>query len=209
LPGPGNVATRALVGKRPHGAEETRGGSHADGGDAGHHPGIITSDNDQIGWGIMQRVTITLDDQLIDEFERFRAEHGYGNRSEAIRDLIRERLDTERLGENPVGTCLASLTYVYNHQARELAARLTQAHHDHHDLAVSTLHVHLDHDNCMETVVLRGPVDRVRAFSNALIAQPGVRHGNLYILPVKANEQAHGHGGSGEPHAHLHLEPIS
>jgi CopG family nickel-responsive transcriptional regulator len=157
----------------------------------------------------MQRMSITLDDQLIMDFEKFLEQRGYRNRSEAIRDLIRARLDTERLRQSPGGDCVASLTYVYNHDERELAHRLAQAHHHHHDLAVSTLHVHLDHDNCMETVVLRGPVDRVQAFADTVIAQPGVRHGKLYILAVKVREHTHSHGDPRGPQRHVHLEPFS
>ncbi len=156
----------------------------------------------------MQRVTITLDDDLNAAFERFRAEHGYANRSEAVRDLIRERLQAERLQREPTGQCVASLSYVYNHHERELASRLTQAHHQHHDLAVSTLHVHLDHDHCLETVVLRGASDRVRAFADAVIAQPGVRHGRLSVLPVRVAEETHNHGDDGGAGLHLHLEPL-
>jgi len=157
----------------------------------------------------MQRITITLDDELIEEFEKYREERGYANRSEAVRDLIREQLDAERLRASPSGDCLASLTYIYNHQERALATRLTRSHHAHHDLTVSTLHVHLDHDNCMETVVLRGPIDRVRGFADAIMAQPGVRHGKLYLFPVRASDQAHSHGDDGRAERHLHLEPIS
>lgn len=157
----------------------------------------------------MQRITITLDDGLVHEFEKFMATRGYSNRSEAVRDLIRERLDAERVRESPSGHCVATLTYVYNHDERELAMRLTQAQHADHDLAVSTLHVHLDHDNCMETVVLRGPIERVQGFAHAVIAQPGVRHGKLQILPVEVSEQAHGHGVSDRPLRHAHLKPIS
>jgi len=157
----------------------------------------------------MQRITITLDDELVEQFEAFRKQRGYDNRSEAIRDLIRDRLGAEQLAGGKGGDCLATLTYVYNHHQRELAARMTRVSHDHHDLAVSTLHVHLDHDNCMETVVLRGPQDRVRAFADVVTTQPGVRHGKLYLLPVKAREQAHHHGDAGHAHRHVHLEPIT
>jgi CopG family nickel-responsive transcriptional regulator len=156
----------------------------------------------------MQRVTITLDDDLNAAFERYRAQRGYGNRSEAIRDLIRERLDAERLAAEPGGCCVACLSYVYNHHERELAGRLTREHHAHHDLAVSTLHVHLDHDHCLETVVLRGPSDRVQAFADAVIAQPGVRHGRLSVLPVRVAEEAHEHGDAGGAARHVHLEPL-
>jgi len=137
----------------------------------------------------MQRITITLDDELVLQFEDWRKQRGYGNRSEALRDLIRDRLGAERFAAAEGGDCLATLTYVYNHHQRELAARMTQLSHHHHDLAISTLHVHLDHDDCLETVVLRGSVARVRAFANAVTAQTGVRHGRLYLLPVAATLQ--------------------
>jgi CopG family nickel-responsive transcriptional regulator len=157
----------------------------------------------------MQRFTITLDEQLVEAFEQFMASRGYRNRSEAIRDLIRERLGTEQLEQTPRGDCMASLTYVYNHHERELASRLTQTQHDHHDLVVSTLHVHLDHHNCMETVILRGPLDRVQGFAHATISQSGVRHGRLNILPVKITQAAHPHGSTAQPNRHVHIAPRS
>jgi CopG family nickel-responsive transcriptional regulator len=122
---------------------------------------------------------------------------------------VRERLVSEQLTQGPEGDCFATLTYVYDHHERDLAARMTQIQHDHHDLAVSTLHVHLDHDNCMETAVLRGAVVRVQDFANAVIAQPGIRHAKLHIFPVTAHERAHSHGPSDRSGAHLHLEPIA
>lgn len=157
----------------------------------------------------MRRITITLDDDLVEQFETFLKQQGYQNRSEAFRDLVRERLVSERLAQPEGGHCLANLTYVFDHHERDLATRMTQVQHDHHDLTVSTLHVHLDHQNCMETVVLRGPVDRVQRFANAVIAQPGVRHAKLQILPVTLREQSHGHGSTGASHRHLHVEPIT
>jgi CopG family nickel-responsive transcriptional regulator len=104
---------------------------------------------------------------------------------------------------------MANLTYVYNHHERELASRLTQSQHDHHDLVVSTLHVHLDHHNCMETVILRGQRERVQGFADTTISQPGVRHGRLYILPVTMTQSAHSHGSTDHPHPHVHIAPIS
>jgi CopG family nickel-responsive transcriptional regulator len=157
----------------------------------------------------MQRFTITLDETLAEEFKRFMALRGYQNRSEAIRDLIRERLDTAQRQQTPDGDCMANLTYVYDHHARELTSRLTHAQHAHHDLIVSTLHVHLDHDNCMETVILRGQLKRVQTFADAVITEAGVRHGRLFILPVKTTQAAHPHGDAGQPHRHLHIAPIS
>lgn len=165
----------------------------------------------------MQRITITLDDSLTEAFEAYMARRGYGNRSEAIRDLIRERIRQEQLAEEPEGECVGTLSYVYNHHERELAARLTSAHHAHHDLTVSTMHVHLSHDHCLETVILRGPSRRVRTFADAVITQPGVTKGHLSILPVSASERTHHHGSPAEEEAddqdrgdsHLHLEPIA
>ncbi|MCG7868697.1 MAG: nickel-responsive transcriptional regulator NikR [gamma proteobacterium symbiont of Stewartia floridana] len=157
----------------------------------------------------MQRMTITLDDDLVNDFEKFLSDNGYQNRSEAIRDLLRERIDGQRLKENPSGNCLANLTYVFNHHERNLANRLTESQHAHHDLNIATLHVHLDHDNCMESVVLRGPIERVQAFANATIAQPGVRHGNLYMVPAKIAAQTHQHGSGPQPHRHVHVQPNS
>lgn len=157
----------------------------------------------------MQRITITLDDDLVADFGKYLADNGYQNRSEAIRDLIRQRIEEQRLTAHPSGDCLATLTYVFNHHERELASRLTESHHAHHDLNIATLHVHLDHENCMESVLLRGPVERVQAFANATIAQPGVRHGNLYVLPVKIAEQTHRHGSDPKAHRHEHVQPTS
>ena len=157
----------------------------------------------------MQRVTITIDDDLAEQFETYRKSRGYDNRSEALRDLIRDRLGAEELARPEASDCLATLTYVYNHHQRELAARMTRLSHDHHDLAVSTLHVHLDHDNCMETVVLRGSAQRVRAFADAVSAETGVRHARLFLLPVRTSEQAHSHGDAHGSARHLHLEPMS
>ena len=156
----------------------------------------------------MQRITITLDDPLAEDFETFAAGQGYANRSEAIRDLIRERLDAEQLEDRPGSECIASLTYVYNHHERELARRLTQTHHEHHDLSVATMHVHLDHDNCMETVILRGSGKEVKSFASAVIAQPGVRHGKLHMLPVRTTLETHSHGSSTRPHRHVHVQPV-
>lgn len=150
----------------------------------------------------MERITISLDTELAGEFDQFAKQHGYLNRSEAIRDLIRQKLETERLEQTDKGYCVGTITYVYNHEERELARRLTQAQHAHHDLAVSTLHVHLDHDNCLETVVVDGPTQQVRAFANEVIARPGVRHGKLYLIPVDVQEKVHEHGHGRGRHSH-------
>jgi CopG family nickel-responsive transcriptional regulator len=150
----------------------------------------------------MERFTISLDDELARAFDEFIAAHGYANRSEAVRDLIRARLEAQAAFQFEHAHCVASLSYVYNHESRELAERLAAAQHAHHDLTVATMHVHLDHEDCLETIALQGPTSAVRAFAAKLTAEPGVRHGALNLVGV---ERAHRHSHGGE--AHVHLKP--
>lgn len=152
----------------------------------------------------MQRITISLDQELVAQFEQYLAVRNYRNRSEAIRDLIREKLETQRIESDNARYCVGTLTYVFNHAERELARRLTHAHHAHHDVAVSTMHVHLDHDNCLETVVVSGSTQQVKAFADTVVTQPGVRHGTLNLIPVDFRDESHrhGHGAHRHPHAH-------
>jgi CopG family nickel-responsive transcriptional regulator len=149
----------------------------------------------------MERFTISLDEKLASEFDRLIRERGYLNRSEAVRDMLRGKLETLRVQEQQAKFCVASLSYVYNHHERDLAERLTGLQHDHHDLVVASTHVHLDHDNCLETVMLRGKTEVVRRFADALIAERGVRHGQVNLVPVDA-EAGHGHG-------HVHSHPTT
>ncbi len=151
----------------------------------------------------MERITISLDEELVSQFEEYLKRRNYKNRSEAIRDMIRDTLETDRMAHAQSGHCVGTLTYVFNHEERELARRLTHTHHHHHDVSVSTLHVHLDHENCLEAVVLNGPIHQVEAFANAVITQPGVRHGKLNLIPVDV-QQEHHHGNSAHKHSHTH-----
>lgn len=103
----------------------------------------------------MQRYTISLDDDLAEQFELWAQRHGYANRSEAIRDLVRDELSKESLQDAKNDHCVAVVTYVYDHHDRTLGRRLLDEQHAHHDLSVSTLHVHLDTERCLEVAVLR------------------------------------------------------
>lgn len=134
----------------------------------------------------MERYTVSLEDDLAEEFEQFIQNRGYKNRSEAVRDLIREKLMQEHIEAAPDSDCVGSVSYVYNHHERDLSRRLAEQHHGHHDISQATLHVHLDHDNCLESVLLRGKTSEVQTFADQLISQPGVRHGRLFILPFEA-----------------------
>ncbi|MDR6524381.1 CopG family nickel-responsive transcriptional regulator [Variovorax paradoxus] len=152
----------------------------------------------------MERFTISLDDELAQQFDEFIADKGYGNRSEAVRDLIRSRLGSATLDQPSKGAaawCVANVSYVYDHHEHTVTARVMDLQHDHHDLVITSLHTHLDHDHCLETVVLRGPVDAVKTCAEQLVALRGVRHGNVHLVPLDVGEQ-HSHGKS-KPHRHF------
>ena len=131
----------------------------------------------------MQRVTITVDDELMADLDRLIAARGYQSRSEAIRDLARTGLQQAMSETAPEQQCVAVLVYVYDHARRELPKRLTDAFHEHHNMAISTLHVHLDAATCMEVTVLKGADKSIRHFADHLIAERGVRHGRLVVMP--------------------------
>ena len=139
----------------------------------------------------MQRVTITIDDDLDAELDRFMSARGYDNRSEAIRDLARSGLQQAAMEISGPRPCVAALVYVYDHEARELPKRLTRDFHKHHDLAQATLHVHLDEESCMEVTVLKGRGTDVQHFADHIIAERGVRHGHVVYLP--ADKKTHSH----------------
>ena len=132
----------------------------------------------------MQRVTVTLDDDLLADVDALAKARGYQNRSEAVRDLVRAGLAQSGPVANGNADCVAALVYVYDHHVRELSRRLTENFHHHHDLSLATLHVHLDEEHCMEVSVLRGPGDEVRHFAEHVIAERGVRHGQVFAVPA-------------------------
>ncbi|HTQ00259.1 MAG TPA: nickel-responsive transcriptional regulator NikR [Casimicrobiaceae bacterium] len=152
----------------------------------------------------MERITVSMDEALARDFDRMAADRGYASRSEAIRDLLRREIESHQQGKDASVQCVASLSYVYNHHERNLSERIAGAQHDHHDLVVATMHVHLDHDNCLESVALKGASPAVRALADKLTAERGVRHGQLNLVAVNATERhyrfaPHRHAG----HAHL------
>lgn len=139
----------------------------------------------------MERFTISLDTALASEFDTWIAQRGYANRSEAVRDLLRAEIDGARQRQHPTGSCVACLSYVFNHHERDLSERLTGLQHDHHELTVSTMHAHLDHDTCLETVILKGAIRDVQQFADAVCAQTGVRHGKLNLVSVDQQPTSH------------------
>ena len=154
----------------------------------------------------MQRVTITLDDELLAALDRIILARGYQNRSEAIRDLTRAGI-AQNTDETAAGReCVAALVYVFDHEGRELSKRMTRSFHDRHDLSLATMHVHLDHESCLEIAVLRGNTREVQHFGDHVISERGVRHGRIVTIPVQLERQKHAHGSKarrGHLHAHV------
>jgi CopG family nickel-responsive transcriptional regulator len=126
----------------------------------------------------LTRISISLENALLEAFDQRNGAKGYATRSEAIRDLIRDRLIREQAA-SAAGEQVAVVTLVYDHHARELAARLIDKQHHHHDLVVSSLHVHLGERHCLEVTVLRGPGEQLRHLGDELLATKGVLHGEI------------------------------
>jgi CopG family nickel-responsive transcriptional regulator len=154
----------------------------------------------------MRRITITVDDELAAAIDHVVAATGYQNRSEAMRDLTRAGIAQLQQQSNTLRSGVAALVYVYDHQERELAKRLGISSHAHHDLSVATMHVHLDHDSCMEVAVLKGAMRDIRDFAQHVVSERGVRHGQLTAIPVELDNQKHAHGSEPERrHLHIHV----
>lgn len=130
--------------------------------------------------GDTTRFGISINSDLLESFDRLIGQKGYQNRSEAIRDLIRNALVEEKTAsgqEQMVGT----VTMVYNHHVRDLADKLTEQQHRHHQQVVSALHVHLDAHNCLEVLVLKGSSAEINRLANELLGVKGVKHGRLFL----------------------------
>ena len=127
--------------------------------------------------GNITRFSVSLETELLDRFFRMATKHGWGNRSEAIRNVIRDFLVREEWegDEEIVGT----ISIVYDHHKRELSDRLTSIQHDHHANILATTHVHLDHSNCLEMIGVRGTATQVQNIADLLIGTRGVMHGKL------------------------------
>jgi len=128
----------------------------------------------------LSRIGVAIDSDLLSQFDTLIEQRGYTNRSEAFRDLIRAEL-VEKAWESPDSNVVGTVTLVYDHHVRMLNEKLTSIQHDHHHSILSTLHVHLDHDNCLEVLVVRGKSAAVRSIADTLIGTKGVKHGRLTI----------------------------
>jgi CopG family nickel-responsive transcriptional regulator len=136
----------------------------------------------------ISRFGVSIPPKLLADFDRFIHARQYSNRSEAIRDLIRERL-VERDWEGASGTVVASLTIIYDHHVPELSQTLTTIQHDYQKAVVSAMHVHLSHELCMEVLVLRGKRRQLTELADRVLATRGVFHGRLVQTSAAALEQ--------------------
>lgn len=132
------------------------------------------------------RFGVAMDNTLLDKFDQLILKKGYKNRSEAIRDLVRNNLVEEewKIGnKETVGT----VTIVYSHQVRELADILTELQHHYHTEIISCMHVHLDEHNCLEVLAVKGKSARIKRIADILIATKGVKHGKLVMTTTGKN----------------------
>lgn len=155
----------------------------------------------------MQRITISLDEALGEALDSMAHARGYGSRSEAMRDLVRDGLERWRSEQSTGGHCVANLSYVVDRRVRDLPQRIAEMQHAHHDLVASSMVVRLDHDNSLETVVLKGTTEAVRTFADRIRAERGVRLGSvnlLEVMPTDTHRDSDGHEHDG----HHHLSPL-
>jgi CopG family nickel-responsive transcriptional regulator len=130
--------------------------------------------------GELSRIGVAIDSDLLEQFDELIARRGYTNRSEAFRDLIRGEL-VEEAWAKPDSLVVGTVTLVFDHHVRMLNEKLTDMQHQHYDHVLSTLHVHLDHNNCLEVLVIKGKASEVRRIADSLISTKGVKHGRLTV----------------------------
>ena len=126
---------------------------------------------------MLKRFSISLDEQLLEQFDDYIRPRGYSNRSEAVRDLIRKVLVNEEWEQDSEVVGVVSI--VYNHHQPQLQEKITELQHKYHQLITSTTHVHMEHHNCLEVTIVKGRATRVRELAENLMALRGVKDGNL------------------------------
>ena len=151
----------------------------------------------------MRRITMTLDDALVEAVDAVAQGRGYAGRSEAMRDLIRRGLAEERRQVAPGLDCVATLTFVAQTGVRDLGRRLAEMPQERHDLVVAQMQVPLDHETTLHTLVLRGRAEAIQALADALATQRGIRHDTLGLIPARIELCQHHHGGVTSTHTHV------
>lgn len=131
----------------------------------------------------LERFGVSMDGDLLAQFDARLAARGYRTRSEALRDLVRQEL-VQGAWEQPKAWVFGTVTILYNHHAHGLAEALADLQHDHHASVVCTTHVHVDAHHCLEVIVIKGPSAQVRRIADRLIATKGVQHGQLVCSAI-------------------------
>ena len=126
---------------------------------------------------MLRRFSVSLEEELLEQFDSYIRERGYVNRSEAVRDLIRKEFISEEWEQD--GDVAGVVTLVYNHHQPQLQEKITEIQHDYYTLITSTTHVHMDHHNCLEVIIVKGKASRIREMAEKVIATRGVKNGNL------------------------------
>ena len=128
----------------------------------------------------VSRFSVSLPPSLLRQLDRMSGEKGYDNRSLAVADMIRDRLVEHRQKFGSEEIC-GTITLVYDHHRMHVQETLTEIQHDHHDVILSTVHVHLDHHNCLEVLIVRGTAAVIRKIADELTSAKGVKHGKLTV----------------------------
>lgn len=135
----------------------------------------------------LARFGISIDQKLLESFDQLITNKGYDNRSEAIRDMIRNALVEDQIDKKDSTPTVGTVTLVFDHHTRDLSDKLTEHQHSHHDAIVSALHVHLDAHHCLEVVVVRGTAAEVKRLADELIGTKGVKHGKLVLTTAESD----------------------
>ena len=132
------------------------------------------------------RFGVSIEEKLLTKFDSHIVDKGYVNRSEAIRDLIRNELVSQQI-ENPNAESFGTLTIVYNHHHGDISDKLNHLQHDYFSNIVSTTHIHLDAHNCLEVLVLKGKAGVLKSIADMILAIKNVRHGKFVIASTETN----------------------
>jgi CopG family nickel-responsive transcriptional regulator len=132
----------------------------------------------------LERVGIAIESTLLASFDKLIEKQGYANRSEAVRDLIRERLAEEKL-KKPAGKAVAGIFLVYDHHATDLSRKLLELQHSHLLQTISSTHIHLDHHNCLEVIILKGVVGQLQKIADHLRSLKGVKLSRLNLMATE------------------------
>ncbi len=132
------------------------------------------------------RFGVSMEEDLLDKFDRLITRHGYTNRSEAIRDFVRKGIIEENIRDRHAGA-FGVFSFVYDHHVHGLEAKLTDVQHDNYKSIISTSHVHIDNDNCLEVIILRDSAGKIDKIADGILSYKGVKHGNL-SLTLSAKE---------------------